>query len=236
MSKRSARKKKRQRARLIRLLGLFLVAVAAVTGALILLLRPDPEEAAPLAGDALWDGGWYADDLGLIPNDRALVRGMKAFEKRAGTRPYLSLLSGVEPKELDLFAREQYEALFTEGDHLLVVYDEWEEGTYYLAAEAGAESALTDEDVSRLLTAIEKAYADPANETYADAFGAGFAQGAKAVSAREGRYSIGVTVLLVLGIILLVLGAILVVFLRKRRRAFTRWASEDPEGYIGENS
>ena len=51
MSKRSARKKKRQRARLIRLLGLFLVAVAAVTGALILLLRPDPEEAAPLAGD-----------------------------------------------------------------------------------------------------------------------------------------------------------------------------------------
>ena len=228
MSKRSARKKKRQRARLIRLLGLFLVAVAAVTGALILLLRPDPEEAAPLAGDALWDGGWYADDLGLIPNDRALVRGMKAFEKRAGTRPYLSLLSGVEPKELDLFAREQYEALFAEGDHLLVVY--------YLAAEAGAESALTDEDVSQLLTAIEKAYADPANETYADAFGAGFAQGAKAVSAREGRYSIGVTVLLVLGIILLVLGAILVVFLRKRRRAFTRWASEDPEGYIGENS
>ena len=83
MSKRSARKKKRQRARLIRLLGLFLVAVAAVTAALILLLRPDPEEAAPLAGDALWDGGWYADDLGLIPNDRALVRGMKAFEKRA---------------------------------------------------------------------------------------------------------------------------------------------------------
>ena len=236
MSKRSVRKKKRQRARLIRLLGLFLVAVAAVTAALILLLRPAEDEAAPLTADALWDGGWYADELGLIAGDRALVKGMKTFERRTGSKPYLTLLGGVEPEELDLFAQEQYEALFAEGDHLLVVYDEWEEGTYYLAAEAGAESALTDEDVSQLLTAIEKAYADPANETYADAFGAGFAQGAKAVSAREGRYSIGVTVLLVLGIILLVLGAILVVFLRKRRRAFTRWASEDPEGYIGENS
>lgn len=235
MDKRSARRRKRQRARLIRLLMLFLVAVAAVTAALILLLGPSEDEAAPVAADALWDGSWYADDLGLIASDRVLVKGMKAFERRTGSRPYLTLLSGIEPEELKLFAREQYEALFTEGDHLLVVYDEWEEGTYYLAAQTGAESALTDGDVSILLSAIEKAYADPAYETYADAFGAGFSQGGKAISAREGQSSTGMTVLLVLGIILLVLGAVLVVFLRKRRRAFTRWAREDPEGYIGEN-
>lgn len=221
MSKRSARKKKRQRARLIRLLGLFLVAVAAVTAALILLLRPDPEEAAPLAGDALWDGGWYADDLGLIPNDRALVRGMKAFEKRAGTRPYLSLLSGVEPKELDLFAREQYEALFAEGDHLLVVYDEWEDDAYYLSARAGGTSALSQEDVAKVLNALEAAYADSANGTYAEAFGAGFARGAKAVTATVSAGG-GAGLLLALGLVLLLLAFVLVLILRKRARAARR--------------
>ncbi len=214
MSKRSVRKKKRQRARLIRLLGLFLVAVAAVTAALILLLRPAEDEAAPLTADALWDGGWYADELGLIAGDRALVKGMKTFERRTGSKPYLTLLGGVEPEELDLFAQEQYEALFAEGDHLLVVYDEWEEGTYYLAARTGAESALTDEDVSRLLTAIEKAYADPANETYADAFGAGFKAASRRIAPSKG--TAGVTALFVLAGVLLVLCLITVALLRKR--------------------
>ena len=226
MAKRYVKKKKKRVRRLARLLGL-LVLLTVVVLVLVLAMRPSPETSVPAAKAG--DDSWYRDDIGRIEEDKPLVKGMAAFEKKTGARPFLTLLAGVDPEELDLFVQDQYDALFTDGGHVLVVYDEWEEGTYYLAARTGAESALTGEDVSRLLTAIEKAYADPANENYADAFGTGFSQGAKAVSAREGQSSTGITVLLVLGIILLILSVVLVIFLQQRRRVFALWAREDQD-------
>ena len=215
MTKKRNDHKRKVHPRLGCLLGLVLLAFALVAG-LILLLRPAADEAteAPAAADALWDGSWYDDDLGRIENDRPLVRGMKAFEKRTGSKPYLSLQNGIDPEELDLFAREQYEALFSEGDHLLVIYDEWGEDAYYLSAQKGPGSALTEADLAALLSCIEQAYADPARKTYAEAFGAGFSQGAKRVSVE--KQGDGAGLLVGLGLLLLALAVILVLFLRKR--------------------
>ena len=191
------------------------LTVLIVVLAIVLSSRGGEEPAR--AADALWDGGWYEDDLGRIQNDRALVRGMKAFEKRTGVRPYLTLLADIAPEELDGFAQDQYEALFGDGDHLLVVYDEWAEGTYYLAGRTGENSAMTAADVSTLLACIEKAYADPDNGSYAAAFGAGFRQGARALpDRREG--SGGAGLLLALGLLLAALSFILILFLRKKAR------------------
>ena len=199
--------------------GRFLAFIfaAALVLALILILRSvlrDPGESVQ-AGDALWDGSWYNDGLGCIQSDRALVRGMKTFEKKTGVKPFLTLLDGVDPEELDDFAQEQHEALFSGGDHLLVVYDEWGKDAYYLSARAGAQSALSEADVAALLSCIEEAYEDPANSTYAEAFGKGFAQGAKQVSVRASSGS-GAGLLLALGSVLIVLSAILLLLLRKR--------------------
>ncbi len=200
----------------------FLIAVVVLIVALVVgLSSAGEDEAPPAADDALWDGSWYDDGLGRIDSDRALVKGMKAFEKETGARPYLTLLGDIEPEKLDSFVQEQYEALFSDGDHLLVVYDEWEENTYYLSARTGEGSALSAADVSRVLSCIEKAYADPANVSYAAAFGAGFAQGARELAVSSPTRGVGL--LVALGCLLIVLSVVLVLFLRKRARISNGW-------------
>lgn len=213
--KKTLRKKKRIR-RPGRLLLLVLALAAALGLILFLVLRPADEPTAQVspAGDGLWDGSWYEDDLGRIEKDKALVKGMAAFENKTGVRPFLTLLNGIDPEELYVFVQDQYEALFSEGDHLLVVYDEWEEEKYYLLAKTAENSALSAGDVTTVLACLEAAYADPANKSYAEAFGAGFAQGARKVSAAKGAG--GAVTLLILGLVLLCLGAALILVLRKK--------------------
>ena len=213
--KKTLRKKKRIR-RPGRLLLLVLALAAALGLILFLVLRPADEPTAQVspAGDGLWDGSWYEDDLGRIEKDKALVKGMAAFEKKTGVRPFLTLLNGIDPEELYVFVQDQYEALFSEGDHLLVVYDEWEEEKYYLLAKTAENSALSAGDVTTVLACLEAAYADPANKSYAEAFGAGFTQGARKVSAVKGAG--GAVTLLILGLVLLCLGVALILVLRKK--------------------
>lgn len=216
MAKRYVKKKKKRRARFLRVVVLVLLAVLLLV---ILLVGRSACKREPVA-DALWDGGWYRDDLGRIEDEKALVRGMEAFEKRIGVKPYLTILDGVDPEELDIFAQDQYDALFTDGSHLLVVYDEWAEDGYYLAAWAGETSTLSQEDITKLLACLENAYADPANKTYAEAFGTGFRQGARELPAVAAGSGVGL--LLVLGLLLILLSAVLVFSLRKRAREAAR--------------
>ena len=222
MAKRYVKKKKKKR-RSGFLLGAAALLLAVLVLVIVLLATSSRKQDAQTepATDALWDGSWYRDDLGRIDSDKALVKGMKTFEKRTGVKPFLTLLDGVDPEELDVFVQDQYDALFSDGGHLLVVYDEWEDSAYCLAARAGGTSALSREDVDRVLDALERAYSDPANDSYAAAFGAGFREGAKAVTAPTGAGS-GAGLLLVLGLVLLILTFVLLFVLRKRARA-ARW-------------
>ena len=222
--KRYVRKKKRSRR-----LGCFLwlVMLGLVTGLVVFLIlhsaSGSTDKAAP-AQDPLWDGSWYVDELGRIDDDQALVKGMEAFEKRTGVRPYLTILDGVAPEALDGFVQEQYEALFGGDDHLLVVYDEWGSDEYFLSGRTGKTSALSAADVEAVLACLEAAYADPANRSYAEAFGAGFQQGAKQASARG---TAGAGLLLALGLLLITLSVVLILFLRKKARDNARRDRED---------
>ena len=62
-------------------------------------------------------------------------------------------------------------------------------------------------------------------ESYAQAFGAGFEQGAQRVSAPAKTGGAGL--LLALGLLLLALSAVLVLFLRKKTRTSARWDRVD---------
>lgn len=201
------------------LLWLLLVALA-VGLALFLILRPASDTK-----DAAGDMGWYTDDLGRIEDDKALVEGMAAFEKRTGVRPYLTILDGIAPEALDYFVQEEFASFFSDGDNLLVVYDEWGSDEYYLSARAGDESALSAKDVESVLACLEAAYADPAYKSYAQAFGAGFEQGANRVSAPAKTGGAGL--LLALGLLLLALSVVLVLFLRKKARTDARYDRVD---------
>jgi len=228
MAKRHVQKKKQKNRSgcFVGMALLLLAALALVAGRLALSTcrgKTKPEQPA----DALWDGGWYQDDLGRIEEDKALIKGMEAFEKRTGVKPYLTILDGVDPEELSVFVQDQYDALFADGGHLLVVYDEWEEDGYYLVARAGGTASLSVENVEKILTCLETAYADPANETYAEAFGAGFREAAKALPSAAGS-GVG---LLVAGLLLLLLSMGLVLFLRRRAREAAR-READVEAYL----
>ncbi len=197
---------------------LALLAAPLLVTTLVLILIFRGIQGPSKTGNAAGDGNWFEDSLGRIEDSRPLVEGMKAFEARTGIRPYLSLMSGVEPETLDSFAQNRYQAHFSGEGRLLVVYDEWEEGVYYLSAQAGG--ALTEDDLSRFLAAMERAYADPANGSYAAAFGAGFRQGAEELSVKTDGSGTGL--LTALGLTLLVLSVVLVLLMRRRVRAMAR--------------
>ena len=227
MAKRHAQRKK-QRDRSGCFVGMALLLLAALALVVVLLSlstckgKTKPEQPE----DVLWDGGWYQDDLGRIEDDKALIKGMEAFEKRTKVKPYLTILDGVDPEELSIFVYDQYDALFADGGHLLVVYDEWGEDGYYLVARAGEATSLSEENVETILACLEAAYADPANETYAEAFGAGFRQAAKALPAAGSGVG-----LLIAGLLLMLLSAGLVFCLRRRaREAARREAYPEDEG------
>lgn len=213
--KRYVRKKKKgRRTGCLLWMALLGLAVGLVV-LLILRAAADPAETARQGGDGLWDGSYYADSLGRIESDKALVKGMSAYEEKTGVKPFLALLDGIGPQELRDFAEEQYEALFSGGDHLLVVYDEWGDGQYFLCGRTGQGSALAEAQVTELLSCLEAAYADPDNGSYAEAFGAGFQAAARKIDAAKG--STGPTGLLIAaGIMLLVCAAL---FLMLRRQA-----------------
>ncbi len=204
---------------------LWLVLLGLAAGLVVFLILRLTSNSADAAPDPLWDGSWYVDELGRIDDDKALVKGMETFERKTGVRPYLTLLNGVAPDALNDFVQEQYEALFGSADHLLVVYDEWGDQEYFLSGCTGRQSALTAADVEAVLSCLETAYADPANRSYAEAFGAGFAQGAEQTSAR-GTFS-GAGLLLALGLLLAVLSVVMILFLRKKARYDARGDWED---------
>jgi len=220
------RKKKRRRRGSFGRSVLLLVALSLAV--VILLVSISTCRRGKAAADALWDGGWYADDLGRIRGEKKLLSGMKAFRRQTGERPYLALLSGVEPGALKAFARDQYEALFAAGGHVLVVYDEWEDGTYYLAAQTDPASPLTGADLDTLLNCLEGAYADGRYDSYEAAFGAGFKAAAGQMSVRKG--GAGTVILLSLAAVLALLGTVLLSILRRNARRARRAALEmEPE-------
>ena len=219
MAKGHIRKKKRELRPnwgMLALITAVFVLILSLAVGLATCRRDEGPEA-----DALWDGSWYRDDLGRLGEDKALVRGMEAFEKKTGIKPFLILLGDLDPEELDAYARGQFEALFGGGDHLLVIYDEWEEDIYFLSARAAEGSPLEEADLSRLLDALENAYDDPGNGSYAEAFGAGFAAGGELLAEKTQR-SGGGWWLWLLGLILLALGGALALRSRKKARVSSR--------------
>ncbi|MHB1483680.1 MAG: hypothetical protein ACYCYI_03360 [Saccharofermentanales bacterium] len=74
---------------------------------------------------------YYTDELGWIQNRTQLLSGMKHFYQKTGVQPYLYITDTVNGSntptmdELDLFANNLYDELFTDEAHLLLVFFEY---------------------------------------------------------------------------------------------------------------
>ncbi|MCD7863157.1 MAG: hypothetical protein LUG61_06520 [Lachnospiraceae bacterium] len=79
--------------------------------------------------------GYYTDAAGWINNPSQLESGLKSFYNDTGISPYVYIIDNIDgnynptTEELEAFAEEQYEALFTDEGHILLVF--WDYGGYY---------------------------------------------------------------------------------------------------------
>lgn len=116
-------------------------------------ITPSTVQRKPLAAGAVTETAYYTDETGFIKDENRLLDGMKKFYELTGVQPYLYLTDSVNGKkdssdsELERFAGEKYDALFSDAAHFLVVSredDEYFYGfTYVLGIEA--EDVLDDE-------------------------------------------------------------------------------------------
>lgn len=74
---------------------------------------------------------YYTDELDWIKNQTKLLGGLKYFYQKTGVQPYLYLTDTVNGShststdELDAYARDLYDQLFTDEAHLLLVFFEY---------------------------------------------------------------------------------------------------------------
>lgn len=90
-------------------------------------------EREPLPKGAVNETAYYTDLLGWIGNRTKLESGLKHFYNKTGVQPYLYLTDNINgsrnpsQSEMDSFANDLYDELFTDEAHLLLVFFEYDE-------------------------------------------------------------------------------------------------------------
>lgn len=119
-----------------------------------------------LPAGAVNETAYYTDELGWIGNRTKLEAGMKNFYKETGVQPYLYITDSVNGNhdptaaELEAFANEQYDALFTDEAHLLLVFFEYTPSEYHTWCITGtqAKTVVDTEAVNILLDYVDRYY------------------------------------------------------------------------------
>lgn len=122
-------------------------------------------ERVALPAGSVNETEYYTDELGWINNETKLTKGLKHFYNETGVQPYLYLTETVygshSPTEFDLesYANELYDELFTDEAHLLVVFFEYDEKymDWYVAG-TQAKSVIDMEAGNILLDYIDRYY------------------------------------------------------------------------------
>ncbi|MDW7677051.1 MAG: TPM domain-containing protein [Bacillota bacterium] len=110
---------------------------------------------------------YFTDELGWISNPTQLTAGLRNFYQQTGVQPHLYITDTVygshspSTAELDDFANELYDALFTDEAHLLLVFFEYNESymTRYVAG-TQAKTVIDSEAADILLDYIDRYYYD----------------------------------------------------------------------------
>lgn len=119
-----------------------------------------------LPAGAVNETEYYTDQLGWIGNRTKLEAGMKNFYKETGVQPYLYITDSVNGNhspsqaELEAFALEKYDELFTDEAHLLLVFFEYYPSEYYTWCITGvqAKTVMDTEAVNILLDYVDRYY------------------------------------------------------------------------------
>lgn len=119
-----------------------------------------------LPASAVTETAYYTDEAGWISNKNELTSGMKDFYKRTGVQPYLYILKDFNGSttpsttELQQFAEQEYDKLFTDEGHFLLVFCDTGSGSYNCGYAVGsqAKTIMDSEAVSVLADYLDRYY------------------------------------------------------------------------------
>ena len=119
-----------------------------------------------LPASAVTETAYYTDEAGWISNKNELTSGMKDFYKRTGVQPYLYILNDLNGSttpsttELQQFAEQEYDKLFTDEGHFLLVFCDTGSGSYNCGYAVGsqAKTIMDSEAVSVLADYLDRYY------------------------------------------------------------------------------
>lgn len=120
----------------------------------------------PLTAGAVNETEYYTDELGWIGNSTRLEAGMKNFYQQTGVQPYLYITGTIDgghdptQAELEAFAAQKYDELFTDEAHLLLVFFEYYPSQYdtWCIVGSQAKTVIDSEAANILLDYIDRYY------------------------------------------------------------------------------
>ena len=162
---------------------------------------------------------YYTDDAGWIKNKTELTDGLRHFYKKTGVQPYVYITEQINgsntasSKEVETFANNLYDELFTDEAHLLLVFYEGMPSQYTTRYVTGtqAKQVIDDEAGDILLDYIDRNYYGDYNDS--QLFGESFRSAADRIM--DVTRSPWIPVFIVAGVILL--AALLFLWWKKKQ-------------------
>ncbi|WP_217995657.1 TPM domain-containing protein [Amphibacillus sediminis] len=194
------------------LLGLFLVGIfntSILNTPFLSRITPSTIEREPLPAGLVDETDYYTDESGWISNQTVMLDGLRHFYKETGVQPHVYITDNIEGNtnpslsEVEGFANDLYDELFTDEAHLLLVFFEAvpeNYATYYLTG-SQAKTVIDTEAGDILLDYLDRYYYDK-NMTDSEYFSRSFREAADRIM--EVTRSPWITVWIIIGVVLLV--------------------------------
>ena len=122
-------------------------------------------EREALPASASRETGYYSDEEGWFSRPSNLESGLKYFYKKTGVQPYVYVVGsshGTTISALEDFANEQYDLLFQDEAHFLMVFYDNGQGGYTWGYAVGdrAKTVMDNEAVEILADYVDRYYYD----------------------------------------------------------------------------
>ena len=143
----------------------------------------------PLRAGTIQESGYYTDELGWIDDAPTLTSGLKSFYRATGVQPYIYITDTIgtssyaDNQAIADFASAQYDRLFQDEGHLLLIFYE-RDGTYRTYCLAGIQaSSVMDEDAREILLDTLDRYYYSSGLSDAEFFAKAFAEAGETIMA-----------------------------------------------------
>lgn len=136
-------------------------------------ITPSTEEREPLPSGSVNETPYYTDDANWVENETVMVGGLRYFYQETGVQPHVYITteingsSNASMNQVQAYAEDMYDELFTDEAHLLLMFYEGTPSNYitYYVAGTQASQVIDTEAANILLDYIDRYYYDTSLNT-----------------------------------------------------------------------